>query len=1046
MHRPRRRISRLVAESLVAIAALALLTWGAYRLHARPTTAALLYLALVVLVSLRGSLGGAIVVSIAATLCLDYFFLPSARGFVPMSARDVVALAVFSVTAIVITRLVTALRASEGRWRNVFENNPTMYFMVDGSGTVLSVNPAGAEQLGYTPEELVGRPVLNVFLEDDKTAASDHVARCLAHLGESMSWELRKVRKDGTMLWVRETARAVQLESESPVVLIACEDITDQMAARDRLRENEARLRWQASLLDLTHEAIFVRDLNDVIIYWNRGAEQLYGWSKEEAVGQVTHELLRTEFPEPLDQIAEQLLRTERWEGELVHTKRDGTRIVVVSRWSVQRNALGQPAGVLETNNDITERKRAEEELRRSEAYLAEAQQLSHTGSFGWRLSDDTLAWSEETYRIFGVDRATRPTLELIRDRIHPEDQATVHEVIDRAQREASDFELEHRLLLPDGSVKHLHVVARAVVRDSGWREFVGAVMDVTERERAAEALRRSDAYLAEAQRLAHTGSWAWNAVTKEMVHWSDEQFRTYGLDPKNGIPSWEVLSQFIHSEDRARVLASIERAIREKTDCELDYRAVLLDGTTKYIHSVGHPMLDASGELAEFVGTEMDVTAQKKAEEERRAREAELRESERRYRNIFQMADVSIWEEDFSQVKAAIDELRASGVQDFRRYFAERAEFVARAIQLVRIVDVNDATLRLFGAGSKDELLVSLHKVFTPETLDVFIGELLAVAEGRTSFAAEAVLQTLGGERLDVVFTMAFPTEPTNLESVLVSIMDVTARKRAEEALRRAQAELARASTLTTMGQLAASIAHELRQPLAAIAMNGSATLRWLNRDSPDLAEAREAASRIVGEAQRADGVIRGLRALMGKSGPQREPLEMNDAIRDVLELARGELRGNDVSVQADLDPTLPPALGDRVQLQQVLLNLIVNATEAMAPIADRPKVLVIRTARAGTGEVAVTVEDTGAGLDPATAERVFDPFFTTKPDGLGMGLSISRSIVEAHGGRLSASPRSPHGTTFRFTVPAMAAAASTAPPTEVQGVAGSNPVVPIS
>jgi PAS domain S-box-containing protein len=264
----------------------------------------------------------------------------------------------------------------------------------------------------------------------------------------------------------------------------------------------------------------------------------------------------------------------------------------------------------------------------------------------------------------------------------------------------------------------------------------------------------------------------------------------------------------------------------------------------------------------------------------------------------------------------------------------------------------------------------------------------------------------------------------------VLMACEDVTERKRAEEALRKAQAELARAGTLTTVGELAASIAHELRQPLAAIATNGSAALRWLNRESPDLGEARDAASRIVREAHRADEVIRGLRALVGHSELQRAALGMNDVIHEVLELARGELRRNEVSVQTDLAAGLPPVLGDRVQLQQVLLNLIVNAVEAMAQATVRPKAVVIRTERAETGEVAVAVEDTGPGLDPATAARIFDPFFTTKPNGLGMGLSICRSIVEAHGGQLSASPRAPHGTAFRFTIPTVTEASSPALP----------------
>jgi C4-dicarboxylate-specific signal transduction histidine kinase len=276
-----------------------------------------------------------------------------------------------------------------------------------------------------------------------------------------------------------------------------------------------------------------------------------------------------------------------------------------------------------------------------------------------------------------------------------------------------------------------------------------------------------------------------------------------------------------------------------------------------------------------------------------------------------------------------------------------------------------------------------------------------------------------LDGNRLEVVFTIVFPAESAKLDSVLVSIMDITARKRAEEALQRAQSELSRVGAMTTMGELAASIAHELRQPLAAITMNGSAALRWLNRDNPDLDEARDAAARTVREAQRADEVIRGLRALLGNRALHRQAMQMNDAIYEVLELVRGELHRNDILVRTDLAPTPLPVYGDRVQLQQVLLNLILNGIDAMKSVTGRPRELILRSESAGSDGVSITVEDSGAGFDPATAQHIFDAFFTTKPDGLGMGLSICRSIVEAHGGRLSASPRVPHGATFRFTVP---------------------------
>jgi C4-dicarboxylate-specific signal transduction histidine kinase len=246
--------------------------------------------------------------------------------------------------------------------------------------------------------------------------------------------------------------------------------------------------------------------------------------------------------------------------------------------------------------------------------------------------------------------------------------------------------------------------------------------------------------------------------------------------------------------------------------------------------------------------------------------------------------------------------------------------------------------------------------------------------------------------------------------------------QKRAEEALREAQTELTRTARLTMMGELTASIAHEINQPIAAIIMNGSAGLRWLNGDKPDVEEARSALTRLVRDGKRAGNVIRGLRALVQKSVPEMAKFDINDAIQEILALTRSELQRQQVSAHADLFPHHTLVMGDRVQLQQVLLNLIKNAAEAMSAITDRAKMLEIRGQITESGEALITIEDTGAGLDPMTADRIFERFFTTKPTGMGMGLSICRSIIEAHGGRLWASARSPHGTAFQFTVPTAA------------------------
>ena len=221
------------------------------------------------------------------------------------------------------------------------------------------------------------------------------------------------------------------------------------------------------------------------------------------------------------------------------------------------------------------------------------------------------------------------------------------------------------------------------------------------------------------------------------------------------------------------------------------------------------------------------------------------------------------------------------------------------------------------------------------------------------------------------------------------------------------------------TLGELAASIAHEINQPLTAIATSGNACLRWLDRTPPDLDAARHAAARIVQDAHRAGDVIRGLRALAGKSGPQLISFNIDGAIQEVLALARTDLHRHGVELHTDLSAQLPPVIGDRVQLQQVLLNLVMNGIQAMAAVSDRRRELAISISPAGPEYVQVTIEDTGPGLDPAIVQRIFDPFFTTKPDGLGLGLSISRSIIEAHGGQLWASLRAPHGTAFHFTIP---------------------------
>jgi PAS domain S-box-containing protein len=382
---------------------------------------------------------------------------------------------------------------------------------------------------------------------------------------------------------------------------------------------------------------------------------------------------------------------------------------------------------------------------------------------------------------------------------------------------------------------------------------------EVLQRQRAEEALLRSEAYLAEAQRLTHTGSWACNVMTREILHSSDEHSRLYGYDAERGIPSFEELVQRMHPEDRARVVETAERSNREGKDFEAHFRVVLPDGSTKYVYGVAHPVFNLSGDVREFVGILMDVTERRRADEER-------------------------------------------------------------------------------------------------------------------------------------------------------------------ERLRQVEADLAHVTRITTMGELTASVAHEIKQPIAAALTDARTCLRWLGRDVPDLPEACEAASRVVKDVTRAADIISRISLLFKKGVSQRELVDVSELIRDMIVLLRGEANRYSISIRTELAEGLPKVMVDRVQLQQVLMNLMLNGIDAMKETTRRGELTI--KSEASDSQLLISVSDTGVGLPVEKAEQIFQAFFTTKDNGTGMGLPISRSIIESHGGRLWAAGASGRGATFQFTLPATLAA----------------------
>jgi PAS domain S-box-containing protein len=492
------------------------------------------------------------------------------------------------------------------------------------------------------------------------------------------------------------------------------------------------------------------------------------------------------------------------------------------------------------------ERKKAEEALRRSEMYLAAAEQLSHTGSFGWNVLSGEIYWSDETFRIFECEPSTKPTVQIVIDRTHPDDRKYLRQIIDRASIERSDFSAEHRLMMSNGSVKYLQVVAhRSTAEDPENLVFVGAVTDITERRRAEETLREQASLL----NLTHDAIFV-RDMNGVITYWNRGAEALYGWTAKQA--EGKIARELLKTDfpiSRERIMAELLRSGR--WDGEL--ARTKKDGTQVVVASRWSLQRDARGTPVAALETDNDITERKRADEER-------------------------------------------------------------------------------------------------------------------------------------------------------------------ERLRQLEADLARINRVSMMGELAASLGHEINQPIAAVAINARACLRWLQREPPEIGEARQNVSKIVDDLARAAGIIDRNRSLYRRGTPQRELIDLNEIIREMVVLLRDAANRQSISICTDLDAALPTTTADRVQLQQVLMNLMLNSIEAMK---DESGELSVTSRRTEDGQLLVSVSDSGVGLPQEQPGRIFEAFFTTKPQGTGMGLSISRRIIESHGGRLWATTNSVRGATFQFTLP---------------------------
>lgn len=589
---------------------------------------------------------------------------------------------------------------------------------------------------------------------------------------------------------------------------------------------------------------------------------------------------------------------------------------------------------------------------------------------------------------------------------VHPDDGAALLDAWRISSEEGGPLKAEARFRRSDGVYRWFLVNAEACRDHRGnITRWYAVCLDIDDGKRAEAEAQLKEGNIAEALRLIKACSFVWNTSSGE-IFWSQDTALLLGHDIDTK-PTLALILQCVHSADMALVEQSISRAAKTHQDFDLEYRLTMRDDSVKHIRLVAHAFEDEQRRQL-FNCAVMDVTTQSR-------REQELRLNEQRYRELFDCMPVAVFEIDAGKANELLEELRDRGVTDVGDYIEANHNFKHLLEEAHVIKDVNQRAAELFGVYSSHEL-VGLS------TVPIFAKSPTAsrrAIESRfrreKSFQEEVKLETFDGRIIDALLTVARPSQG---DRTLVALVDISERVRAQERLQQLRAEFTHAARVSVLGELTASIAHEVNQPITGAAMSARAALRWLDKTPPNVEKAQNSLERIIGDTTRAAEVIRGIRALAKKAGPRNDRLDINEAVHDVVTLTLAEAANKGISVQTRLADDLPLIEGDRVQLQQVILNLVMNAIEAMSGNGEQSRELLISTELSNAEHLLVAVKDSGPGLDKSNPECVFDAFYTTKPSGLGIGLSICRSIVEAHGGQLRAIAGVPCGAIFQFTL----------------------------
>src|ERR1700730_14832713 len=731
------------------------------------------------------------------------------------------------------------------------------------------------------------------------------------------SGEVRTVRSITSKLGSALPADVENGSSGKPHRLFGTvQDITElkhsEEARHSLAKDLQESRSWLEEAQRVAHLGYWVWDLETNRVIWSEETFRIFGLAPQGGSLDIAiiGEMFHPDDREAVCRTAEEAIRSgTRADCEHRLIRPDGEVRIVHSLGDLKKTSEGRTQ-IFGTTQDITDRKRVEEErqtlsgaLQQSNARLEEAQRVAHIGHYEFNPVENQVTWSAELCRIWGLPLVKGPIeMALVFEMIHPEDREYAARAVEEIIRSGTHLKAEHRIVRPDGEVRFVQVLGTVKRDASGLAyELFGTSQDITDRKLAEQALRQTQFYLSEGERLAHMGSWAsrdlgirWSDDLD--IYWSDEVYNIFGFDPKNGTPKLQQFFSAIHPQDRTRLSEAIKTMHEQRCKCDVTTRVVRPDGEIRFVRCVGFPVVE-DGVFQGFHGTTMDVTEQELLTRELRRQQAYLNQAQ-------SLAHIGSW---------------------------------ATNLATGQIHHISDETLRVHGFDPH-EGPVSLERFFNtlhPEDEPAVRARLENAVRTGTDYDIREFRICRPDGVIRFRRTIGHHDPSQEIGEYIGITADITERKRSEEEherLRQLEADLAHINRVNMMGELAAALAHEIKQPIAASITSASACLRWLAHDPPDLERARAAAARIEQEGKRAADIINSLRSFY-KTGisAERQPVDVKGTIQEITALLGTEAARHAVTIRTESEAGMPLILADRVQLQQVLMNLMLNAIEAM-------------------------------------------------------------------------------------------------------------------